>query len=130
MRDFSDVPAIFNSTQLLAALSVAPEDRLLVFTDDLSDDEFDTHGYATRTDINVLLVIEGDPALNGNGRSGRIGRIVGVIGSQDIRDDGGRQTPGDIYALMNQAENRAGPLAWVSDDVFALPEHPRAERRV
>ncbi|MEN9187300.1 hypothetical protein WH216_15940 [Xanthomonas perforans] len=53
-----------------------------------------------------------------------------LIGAQSIRDTSGRKIPDDIRELMNQAEDRIGPLAWVSDDVFALPEHPRAERRV
>ncbi|MEN9194400.1 hypothetical protein WH212_09040 [Xanthomonas perforans] len=122
MKEFSDFPAIFTSTQLLAALSVAPKDRVLVYADDLSDDEWDG-SYATRTDINVLLVMEGKTETDG-------GQVVGVIGAQSIRDTSGRKIPDDIRELMNQAEDRIGPLAWVSDDVFALPEHPRAERRV
>ncbi|MEN9187164.1 hypothetical protein WH216_15180 [Xanthomonas perforans] len=71
MKEFSDVPAIFTSTQLLAALSVAPKDRVLVYADDLSDDEWDG-SYATRTDINVLLVMEGKTETDG-------GQVVGVI---------------------------------------------------
>jgi len=100
-------------------LEVSPLDRMLVYGNDLSEDEWDD-GLSTRSDSGVLLVVEGGDVPEG--------RVVGIVGSEQKRDRLGRQTPDDIGALMSDAESGSGPLAWVYDGAFALPKHPQAVR--
>ena len=119
MNGFENTLSIATAHELIAALGVAPQDRMLVYSHDLSEDEWDENGFSTRNDSSVLLVGEGGDVPEG--------RVVGVVGSERERDRCGRRTPDDIRALMDQAERRFAPLAWVYDGAFALPQHPRAE---
>lgn len=122
MKSFANVPLLENAQELLAILEAAPRDRMLVYGNDLLEDEWDGNGFATRNDHGVLLVVEGGDVPEG--------RVVGVVGSEQKRDRLGRQTPDDICALMSDAEFGSGPLAWVYDGAFALPAHPRAETSI
>lgn len=122
MNHFANIPSIASVQELLAVLGAAPVERMLVYGNDLSEEEEWDNGLSTRLDNGVLLVIEGGDLHEG--------RVVGVVGTEQDRDRYGRRTPDDIRALMNQAEGRSGPLAWVYDGAFALPQHPRAEIRV
>ncbi|KLD35840.1 hypothetical protein TB15x_20715 [Xanthomonas perforans] len=97
---------------------------MLVYTSDLSDDEFDQHGLSIRTDDTVLLVVEhSDP------RNYQTDAIVAVVGDETERNEWGRRIPASITKLMRDAEDRCGPLAIMCEDVFVLVEHQGAERR-
>lgn len=121
LNRFPNVVAVLTADELLGMLAASPLDRMLVYGSDLSDDEWD-NGLSMRSNDSVLLVVEGEGEPNG--------RVVGIVGSEQERDLYGRRKPEDIYALMRQAEDGSGPLAWVYDGAFALPQHPRAEIRI
>lgn len=118
MNGFENTLSIATAQELIAALEAAPQDRMLVYSNDLSEDEWDGC-LSTRLDHSVLLVVEGGDLPDG--------RVVGIVGTEQERDQYGRRTPDDIRALMDRAEQPFGQLAWVYDGAFALPQHPRAE---
>ena len=121
MKAFDGIPQINTVEELIACLRQSPTTRMLVHSNDLSDNEFDNSGMATRTDDSILLIVDGGSGIGIP--------PVAIIGEAANRNMWGRAVPEEIKAAMRGAENRtqATELRWVYDGAFALSGHPRAE---
>ena len=121
MKNFVGIPQIYNVNDLISCLKQSPKTRMLVYSNDLSDNEYSNGGVATRTDISILLIVENN--LNDDLMP------IAIIGDSNIRNIWGRCIPEDIKEEMKNAENRKKhtELHWVYDGAFALSTHPDSE---
>ncbi|WP_157665695.1 hypothetical protein [Marinobacter salarius] len=118
-------------------------DRVLLFTSDLSPNEFD-ESLAVRADNSVLVIRSiresgatdidqfAQALRSENPVPETLPGEIAVIGSEDLRDRFGRKVPADVEALLFEAEDKteARRLTWAGgyEGLYVLSTHVSAEK--
>ena len=117
-RDLSPLCILRTTEELLACLRDDTNDRILVWTDDLSSGEWDESGCAIRTDISILVVcslqalsastidefVDACQRRQPHYQDGCHPEEIAIVVSDEKDKFGQRMIPADIQLLLDAAE--------------------------
>lgn len=150
MKTYPNIPQLHSAVEIKNIFNnhFDPNDLVLHYENDLSGDEFDNYGIATRVDT-LILVIRSMKQLNAttidefsynysiqshieyDSREPLKG-VIAVIGSQNPRNRFGRIIPEDIQQLLDEAEMTDPKyfLSWAKyEGLCVISSHPEANNK-